>query len=253
MNDEETVALIAGGHTFGKAHGAGAESNVGPEPEGATLEEQGFGWKNSHGSGKAGDTFTSGLEGAWTNDPVKWDNNFFENLHNHEWELTNSPAGKSQYEPTDAASVATVPDAHDPAKKHAPMMLTTDLSLREDPVYGPIAKRFLENFRGVRGRLRQGVVQADSPRHGAPQPLSRVLWFPPKPLLWQDPVPGGRPRADRGAGNRRAQGEGPRLGTVRFPSWSRPHGRRPHRSAAPTSAAGPTARASGLRRKGIGK
>ena len=188
MNDEETVALIAGGHTFGKAHGAGAESNVGPEPEGATLEEQGFGWKNSHGSGKGGDTFTSGLEGAWTNDPVKWDNNFFENLHKHEWELTKSPAGKSQYEPTNAASVATVPDAHDAAKKHAPMMLTTDLSLREDPVYGPIAKRFLENFEEFEDAFARAWFKLI---HRDMGPRSRYLGplVPSEALLWQDPVP----------------------------------------------------------------
>ncbi|MCY3912667.1 MAG: catalase/peroxidase HPI [Chloroflexi bacterium] len=188
MNDEETVALIAGGHTFGKAHGAGAESNVGPEPEGATLEEQGFGWKNSHGSGKGGDTFTSGLEGAWTNDPVKWDNNFFENLHNHEWELTKSPAGKSQYEPANAASVATVPDAHDPTKKHAPMMLTTDLSLREDPVYGPIAKRFMENFEEFEDAFARAWFKLI---HRDMGPRSRYLGplVPAEPLLWQDPVP----------------------------------------------------------------
>ncbi|MCY4112680.1 MAG: catalase/peroxidase HPI [Chloroflexi bacterium] len=188
MNDEETVALIAGGHTFGKAHGAASESHVGPEPEGASLEEQGFGWKNSYGSGKAGDTFTSGLEGAWTNDPVKWDNNFFENLHNHEWELTNSPAGKSQYEPTNAASVATVPDAHDPAKKHAPMMLTTDLSLREDPVYGPIAKRFLENFEEFEDAFARAWFKLI---HRDMGPRARYLGplVPTEPLLWQDPVP----------------------------------------------------------------
>ena len=188
MNDEETVALIAGGHTFGKAHGAGAESHVGPEPEGATLEEQGFGWKNSYGSGKAGDTFTSGLEGAWTTDPVKWDNNFLENLHSHEWELTKSEAGKSQYTPTNASAVATVPDAHDPAKKHAPMMLTTDLSLREDPVYGPIAKRFLENFEEFEDAFARAWFKLI---HRDMGPRSRYLGplVPTEPLLWQDPVP----------------------------------------------------------------
>ena len=188
MNDEETVALIAGGHTFGKAHGAGAESHVGPEPEGATLEEQGFGWKNSYGSGKAGDTFTSGLEGAWTTDPVKWDNNFLENLHNHEWELTKSEAGKSQYQPTNAAAVTTVPDAHDPAKKHAPMMLTTDLSLREDPVYGPIAQRFLENFEEFEDAFARAWFKLI---HRDMGPRTRYLGplVPTEPLLWQDPVP----------------------------------------------------------------
>ena len=188
MNDVETVALIAGGHTFGKAHGAAPDSNVGPEPEEAGIAEQGFGWRNSHGSGKAGDTITSGLEGAWTSDPVKWDNNFFENLHGHEWELTKSPAGKSQYTPTNAASVATVPDAHDPSKKHAPMMLTTDLSLRVDPAYAPIVKRFLENFEDfedVFARAWFKLIHRDmGPRSRYVGPL-----VPEEALLWQDPVP----------------------------------------------------------------
>ena len=188
MNDEETVALIAGGHTFGKAHGAASDSHVGPEPEGAGLEEQGLGWKNSYGSGKGGDTFTSGLEGAWTTDPVKWDNNFLENLHNHEWELTKSAAGKSQYEPTNAAAVANVPDAHDPSKKHAPMMLTTDLSLRADPVYGPIAARFLENFEEFEDAFARAWFKLI---HRDMGPRSRYLGplVPTEPLLWQDPVP----------------------------------------------------------------
>ena len=188
MNDEETVALIAGGHTFGKAHGAAAEDNVGPEPEGASLEEQGLGWKNRYGSGKGSDTVTSGLEGTWTTNPVQWDNNFFENLHNHEWELTKSPAGKSQYAPANASAVASVPDAHDPSKKHAPMMLTTDLSLREDPVYAPIAKRFLENradFEDAFARAWFKLIHRDlGPRSRYIGPL-----VPTEPLLWQDPVP----------------------------------------------------------------
>ena len=188
MNDVETVALIAGGHTFGKAHGAAPDSNVGPEPEEAGIAEQGFGWRNSHGSGKAGDTITSGLEGAWTNDPVKWDNNFFENLHGHEWELTKSPAGKSQYTPTNAASVATVPDAHDPSKKHAAMMLTTDLSLRVDPAYAPIVKRFLENFADFEDAFARAwfkLIHRDmGPRSRYVGPL-----VPEEALLWQDPVP----------------------------------------------------------------
>ena len=188
MNDEETVALIAGGHTFGKAHGAAPDSTVGPEPEGASVEEQGFGWRNSYGSGKAGDTITSGLEGAWTNDPVKWDNNFFENLHSHEWELTKSPAAKSQYTPTNAAAVATVPDAHDPSKKHAPIMLTTDLSLRTDPAYAQISKRFLENlseFEDAFTRAWFKLIHRDmGPRSRYVGPL-----VPEEALLWQDPVP----------------------------------------------------------------
>ena len=188
MNDEETVALIAGGHTFGKAHGAAPESNVGPEPEGAGISEQGLGWRNSHGSGIAGDAITSGLEGAWTTNPVKWDNNFLENLHDLEWELTKSPAGKSQYTPADAASVATVPDAHDPSKKHAPMMLTTDISLRTDPVYAEISKRFLENpaeFEDAFARAWFKLIHRDmGPRSRYVGPL-----VPEEALLWQDPVP----------------------------------------------------------------
>ena len=188
MNDEETVALIAGGHTFGKAHGAAAEDNVGPEPEGASMEEQGFGWQNSHGSGKAGDTITSGLEGAWTNNPVKWDNNFMENLHAHEWELTKSPAGKCQYAPKNADEVATVPDAHCPSKKHAPMMLTTDLSLREDPDYAPISKRFLENPADLEDAFAKAWFKL---LHRDMGPLSRYVGplVPTEPQLWQDPVP----------------------------------------------------------------
>ncbi|WP_419950823.1 catalase/peroxidase HPI [Candidatus Palauibacter sp.] len=188
MNDEETVALIAGGHTFGKAHGAGPESHVGPEPEGAGLEAQGFGWHSSHGSGKAGDTITSGLEGAWTTEPTRWDNNFMENLHDHEWELTKSPAGKSQYTPVNASEVATVPDAHDPSKKHAPMMLTTDLSLRVDPAYAPIAKRFLENPADLEDAFARAWFKL---LHRDMGPRSRYLGplVPAEPQLWQDPVP----------------------------------------------------------------
>ena len=188
MNDEETVALIAGGHTFGKAHGAAPEDNVGPEPEGAGLEEQGLGWKNTYGSGKGGDTFTSGLEGAWTDNPVKWDNNFVENLHKYDWELTKSPAGKCQYAPKNAAEAATVPDAHDPSKKHAPMMLTTDLSLKVDPAYAPIAKRFLENPADLEDAFARAWFKL---LHRDMGPRSRYIGplVPAEPLLWQDPVP----------------------------------------------------------------
>ena len=188
MNDEETVALIAGGHTFGKAHGAVAEDNVGPEPEGACMAEQGFGWHNRSGSGKGGDTFTSGLEGAWTNNPVKWDNNFMENLHAHDWELTKSPAGKCQYAPRNAAAVATVPDAHDPSRKHAPMMLTTDLSLKEDPAYAPISKRFLENPADLEDAFAKAWFKL---LHRDMGPRSRYVGplVPAEPQLWQDPVP----------------------------------------------------------------
>ncbi len=188
MNDEETVALIAGGHTFGKAHGAAPEAHVGTEPEGAGIEAQGLGWKNSFGSGKAGDTITSGLEGAWTTSPTRWDNNFLENLHNYEWELTESPAGKSQYQPVNAAQVAVVPDAHDPDKKHAPFMLTTDLSLRMDPVYAPISKRFLENPTDLEEAFAKAWFKL---LHRDMGPRSRYLGplVPAEPQLWQDPVP----------------------------------------------------------------
>ena len=188
MNDEETVALIAGGHTFGKAHGAVSEEFVGPDPEGASIEEQGLGWKNRSGSGKGVDTFTSGLEGAWTTNPVKWDNNFFENLHGIEWELTKSPAGKSQYAPRNAAQLATVPDAHDPLKKHAPFMLTTDLSLMVDPVYGPISRRFLENPTELEDAFAKAWFKLI---HRDMGPRSRYLGslIPAEPFLWQDPVP----------------------------------------------------------------
>ena len=188
MNDEETVALIAGGHTFGKAHGAAPESHKGPEPEAALLEKQGLGWTNSFGSGKGSDTITSGLDGAWTSTPVKWDNNFFENLHGLEWELTKSPAGKSQYAPKNASEVATVPDAHDPSQKHAPFMLTTDLSLRTDPIYEPISKRFHENPEVLADAFAKAWFKLI---HRDMGPRSRYLGplVPAEPQLWQDPVP----------------------------------------------------------------
>lgn len=190
MNDEETVALIAGGHTFGKTHGAAdADQYVGPEPEGSTIEEQGLGWKNSFGSGKAGDTITSGLEGAWTTEPTKWDNGFFDNLFGHEWELTKSPAGANQWTPKENGSaVATVVDAHDPSKQHAPIMLTTDLALRMDPIYEPISRRFHENpneFADAFARAWYKLTHRDM------GPISRCLGsqVPAEPQLWQDPVP----------------------------------------------------------------
>ena len=189
MNDEETVALIAGGHTFGKAHGAAnPDQYVGPEPEGAGLEEQGLGWKNSFGSGKAGDTISSGLEGAWTTNPVQWDNNYFDNLFGYEWEQTKSPAGATQWTPTDASAVGTVPDAHDPSKKHAPMMFTTDLSLRVDPIYAPISKRFHENPEEFAEAFAKAWYKLT---HRDMGPRTRCLgpWVPAEPQLWQDPVP----------------------------------------------------------------
>lgn len=187
MNDEETVALIAGGHTFGKAHGAAEDSNLGPEPEGASLELQGLGWSNSHGTGKAGDTITSGLEGAWTTEPAKWDNNFFENLFNYEWEQTQSPAGATQWIPKDGAASDAVPDAHDVSIKHAPIMLTTDLALRMDPVYGPISKRFHENPEEFADAFAKAWYKLT---HRDMGPVSRCLGsLVPEPQLWQDPVP----------------------------------------------------------------
>jgi len=188
MNDEETAALIIGGHTFGKTHGAApAVEYVGPEPEGAPIEQQGLGWRNSFGSGKGADTITSGLEGAWTNNPTQWDNGFLDNLFKYEWELTKSPAGAWQWKPKNPEANGTVPDAHDPSKRHAPTMLTTDLALRLDPIYGPIAKRFHENP----DQLAEAFAKAwYKLLHRDMGPVSRYLgpWVP-EPQLWQDPVP----------------------------------------------------------------
>ncbi len=188
MNDYETVALIAGGHTFGKTHGAGPESYVGREPEAAPFEEQGLGWKNSYRSGKGADAFTSGLEGTWTTNPVKWDNNFLENLFGYEWELAKSPAGKNQWVPKNGSAAATVPDAHDPSKRHTPVMLTTDLSLRMDPTYAPITKRFLENPQEFADAFAKAWFKLT---HRDMGPISRYLGplVPKEPQLFQDPVP----------------------------------------------------------------
>jgi catalase-peroxidase len=188
MNDEETVALIAGGHTFGKTHGAGPASHVGPEPEAAGIEEQGLGWKSSFGSGKGGDTITSGLEVTWTNTPTKWSNNFFRILFSYEWELTKSPAGAHQWKPKGGAGAGTIPDAHDPSKRHAPTMLTTDLSLRFDPVYEKISRRFLEHpdqFADAFARAWFKLTHRDM------GPRSRYLGpeVPAEELIWQDPIP----------------------------------------------------------------
>jgi catalase-peroxidase len=187
MNDEETVALIAGGHTFGKTHGAASADNVGPEPEGAPIEQLGLGWKNMHGTGKGTDTITSGLEGAWTPTPTKWDNSFFETLFGLDWELTESPAGAKQWKPAGGAAADAVPDAQDASKKHAPMMLTTDLALRTDPAYEQISRRFLENpdeFALAFAKAWYKLLHRDM------GPVTRYLgpWVP-EPQLWQDPVP----------------------------------------------------------------
>jgi catalase-peroxidase len=189
MDDEETVALIAGGHTFGKAHGAADPGQyVGPEPEGAPIEQQGLGWKSSFGSGKGVHTISSGLEGAWTTSPAKWDNNFLDNLFRYEWELTKSPAGAFQWTPKDASAAGTVPDAHDKSKRHAPMMLTTDLALRLDPTYAPISKRFHEHPQELADAFAKAWYKLT---HRDMGPRSRYLGklVPAEPLLWQDPVP----------------------------------------------------------------
>lgn len=188
MNDEETVALIAGGHTFGKTHGAGDAAHVGPEPEAAPLEEQGLGWKSSFGTGKGGDTITSGLEVTWTKTPTKWSNNFFENLFDYEWELTKSPAGAHQWKPRGQAGAGSVPHAHDPEKRIAPAMLTTDLSLRFDPIYEKISRRFYENpdeFADAFARAWFKLTHRDM------GPRARYLGpeVPEEELLWQDPIP----------------------------------------------------------------
>ncbi|MCL4159264.1 UNVERIFIED_CONTAM: hypothetical protein GTU68_055661, partial [Idotea baltica] len=188
MNDEETVALIAGGHTFGKAHGAASEDYKGREPEAATIEEQGTGWKSSFGSGLGVDTISSGLEGAWTTTPTKWSNNFFDNLFGYEWELTKSPAGAHQWTPKDGGGAGLVPDAHDATKSHAPMMLTTDLSLRMDPIYGPISKRFHENpdqFQEAFARAWFKLTHRDM----GPKVCYLGSEVPAEDLIWQDPIP----------------------------------------------------------------
>ncbi len=187
MNDEETVALIAGGHTFGKCHGAGDASLVGPEPEGCPVEHQGLGWKSTFGSGKGKDTITSGLEGAWTPTPTTWDNSYFETLFGHEWELTSSPAGAHQWKPKDGAGADAVPAAHDPSVRVAPMMLTSDLALRLDPIYEPISRRFMENPDELADAFAKAWYKL---LHRDMGPASRYLgpWVP-EPQLWQDPVP----------------------------------------------------------------
>jgi catalase-peroxidase len=190
MDDEETVALIAGGHTFGKCHGAADPGQyVGPEPEGAPIEQQGLGWKNSFGTGSGVYTISSGLEGAWTTSPVKWDNNYLDNLFSYDWELTKSPAGAYQWTPKDASAAGAVPDAHDPSKRHAPMMLTTDLALRMDPIYAPISKRFHDDPQALADAFAKAWYKLT---HRDMGPRARYLGklVPAEALLWQDPLPG---------------------------------------------------------------
>jgi catalase-peroxidase len=188
MNDEETVALVAGGHTFGKCHGAGDASLVGPEPEAASIEEQGLGWKSSFGSGKGADTITSGIEGAWTPTPIKWDNAYFDVLFGYDWELTKSPAGAYQWKPKGDAGAGTVPDAHDPSKSHAPMMTTADMALKMDPIYEPISRRFHENPDAFREAFARAWFKLT---HRDMGPRARYLGpeVPEEELIWQDPVP----------------------------------------------------------------
>src|SRR6185369_6402335 len=188
MDDEETVALVAGGHTFGKAHGAGDTKHVGPEPEGANIEELGLGWNNSFGGGHGAHAITSGLEGAWTPSPTKWDNGYFETLFGYEWELTKSPAGAHQWKPKGNGGADAVPDAHDPKKRHAPMMTTADLALRMDPAYEKISRRFMANpaeFADAFARAWFKLTHRDM------GPVGRYLGplVPKQALIWQDPVP----------------------------------------------------------------
>jgi catalase-peroxidase len=188
MNDEETVALVAGGHTFGKAHGAASETHVGREPEGAGIEEQGMGWKNSFGSGKGDNTITSGIEGAWKPNPTTWDNGYFETLFKYEWKLTKSPAGAHQWTPTDESAATLVEDAQDKTKRHAPMMTTADLALKMDPIYAPISKRFFENFDAFQDAFARAWFKLT---HRDMGPLGRYLGteVPKEELIWQDPIP----------------------------------------------------------------
>ena len=189
MNDEETVALIAGGHSFGKSHGAAPADHLGPPPEGASIEEQGLGWKNSFGSGNAGDTITSGLEGAWTSTPTRWSHGYLQNLFQYEWELTKSPAGAWQWTPKETSAQNTVPDAHDPNRSHAPMMFTTDLALRVDPDYEVISRRFLENPAAFADAFAKAWYKLT---HRDMGPVTRLLGPEvPEAQLWQDPVPNG--------------------------------------------------------------
>ncbi|WP_369986803.1 catalase/peroxidase HPI [Pseudomonas xanthosomatis] len=222
MNDEETVALIAGGHAFGKTHGAGPADNVGPEPEAAGLELQGLGWANKFGSGKGGDTITSGLEVTWTSTPTQWSNEYLNNLFNFEWELTKSPAGAHQWRPKDGKGAGTVPDAHDAGKKHAPSMLTSDLALRFDPIYGPIAKRFKDNpdqLADAFARAWYKLIHRDM------GPLARYLGpeMPNEELLWQDPLPKAGPvpgEADIAALKAKVLASGLSVGELVATAWA---------------------------------
>ena len=204
MNDVETVALIAGGHTFGKGHGAGNPDHVGPEPEGSSLEEQSLGWKNSFGTGKGGDTISSGLEGAWTPDPVTWDTGYFDTMFKYDWKMAQTPAGATLWVPTDESAHDLVPDAHDASKKHAPVMFTSDLALKEDPIYAPISKRFHENpqeFAEEFGKAWYKLTHRDM----GPRVRSLGPEVPAEPQLWQDPIPDGTALSDADAASLKAK------------------------------------------------
>ena len=251
MDDEETVALIVGGHTFGKCHGAVDPDSVGPEPEACPIEAQGIGWKVTAGTGMGADTITSGLEGAWTNEPTTWDNGYLDNLLNYDYEKTTSPAGAQQYTPKNPEAQDTVPDAHDPSKRHAPMMLTTDLALKVDPIYAPIMQALPRASGPARRRVRQGVVQAAAPRHGTALALPRAVG----PGAAAVAGPGPRGRLTRRSGRTTSPPSSASCSSRGSPSPSScpPRGRRRPASAAPTSVVARTGRASASRRRRTGR
>jgi len=250
MNDEETVALIAGGHTFGKTHGAGDAANVGPEPEAGLIEDQGFGWKSSFGSGKGVDTISSGLEGAWTPNPIQWDTGYFDTLFGYDWELTKSPADAWQWTPKDPAAQGTVPDAHDPTKRHAPMMATSDIALKVDPIYAPISKRFHEHPDELADAFARAWYKLT---HRDMGPRSRYLGpeVAAEVLIWQDPIPAvDHPLVD--AHDIRTLKDTILASGLTPPHWCRPPGPRPRPSAVPTSVVVRTVRACGSNRRTSG-
>ena len=251
MNDEETVALIAGGHTFGKCHGNGDPSLLGPEPEGCPVEHQGFGWLNSNGTGRGKDTITSGLEGAWTPTPTTWDNSYFETLFGYEWELGESPAGAKQWHPKDGAGSDAVPDAHDASLRHAPMMLTSDLALRMDPVYEPISRRFLEHPDELALAFAKAWYKLLHRDMGPVRAVPRTVGSRGAALAG----PGSRPSTTSWSTTRTSRPSRPRSSTpgCRSPSSWRPRGPRRPASAAPTTGAAPTARGSGWTRSAAGR
>jgi catalase-peroxidase len=249
MNDEETAALIVGGHTVGRAHGAAPADNLGPDPEGAPLEDQGLGWKNRYGTGKGADTITSGLEGAWTENPTRWDNGYLELLYRYDWDLTKSPAGAWQWTPANPEAEGTTPDPHDPSKRRTPIMFTTDLAMKLDPAYGRITRRWLDHPEELNEAFAKAWYKL---LHRDMGPVTRYLgpWVP-EPQLWQDPVPAVDHEliGDEDVAALKAA----LLESGRSPSWSPSRGRRPRASGVRTSAAGPTGRGSGSPRRRTGR